>query len=53
MKVFEILEPVMDNYVEEYVPIGQQVRRMAPVLFRRPIGSFIVRISRSGCAKII
>ncbi|EYB93656.1 hypothetical protein Y032_0180g812 [Ancylostoma ceylanicum] len=36
--VYEILEPMVDDFVEEYVPIGQQVRRVrAPVLYRRPI----------------
>ncbi|CAJ0595854.1 unnamed protein product [Cylicocyclus nassatus] len=36
--VFEILEPVEDDLVEEYLPLGQQVRRLrAPVFYRRPI----------------
>ncbi|KAK6725520.1 hypothetical protein RB195_004068 [Necator americanus] len=36
--VYEILEPMIDDYVEEFVPVGQQVRRVrAPVLYRRPI----------------
>ncbi|VDK85323.1 unnamed protein product [Cylicostephanus goldi] len=36
--VFEILEPVEDDLVEEYLPLGQQVRRLRPpVFYRRPI----------------